>query len=196
MLWSADSAKSTIRLILFWCYYYCCLSLNLAVLPRLDNYFVSKSPREEYASYSPGLILDCSYITYLYSQINFFHNYYNYSLEFFTSHCLSKFHRSLCVSFSRRGTRLCIYNLLAWSNLNSLYISQWITLPTQSCLTLYSFCARHSVWVPHTSVCCGAFSRVWKTLSLLRSPGLFSECWSWSCCSYDGLISPADFKLY
>ena len=61
--------------------------------------------------------------------------------------CMSKSHRSLCVSFSRTGAGLCIYHLLAWSNLNFLHISQWITLPTQSCQALYSFCADllHSV---------------------------------------------------
>ena len=55
--------------------------------------------------------------------------------------CMSKSHRSLCVSFSRTSARLWIYHLLVWSNLNFLHISQWITLPTQSCLVLYSFCA-------------------------------------------------------
>ena len=55
--------------------------------------------------------------------------------------CLLKSHRSLCVSFSRTGAGLCIYHLLVWSNLNFLHISQWITLPTQSCLALYSFCS-------------------------------------------------------
>ena len=55
--------------------------------------------------------------------------------------CMSKFHRSLCVLFSRTGAGLCIYHLLEESNLNFLHISQWITLPTQSCLVLYSFCA-------------------------------------------------------
>ena len=54
--------------------------------------------------------------------------------------CISKSHRSLCVSFSRTGAGLCIYHLLAWSDLNFLHISQWITLPTQLCLALYSFC--------------------------------------------------------
>ena len=44
--------------------------------------------------------------------------------------CMLKSHRSLCVSFSRTGTGLCIYHLLAWSNLNFLHISQWLTLPT------------------------------------------------------------------
>ena len=34
-----------------------------------------------------------------------------------------------------------MYHLLAWSNLNFLHISQWIPLPTQSCLALYCFCA-------------------------------------------------------
>ena len=45
--------------------------------------------------------------------------------------CMSKFHRSLCVSFSRTGAGLCIYRLFVWSNLNFLHISQWITLVTQ-----------------------------------------------------------------
>ena len=45
--------------------------------------------------------------------------------------CMSKSHRSLCVSFSRTGAGLCIYNLLVWSNLNFLHISQRITLPSR-----------------------------------------------------------------
>ena len=65
--------------------------------------------------------------------------------------CISKSHGSLCVSFSRTGAALSIYHLLAWSNLHFLHISQWITLPTQSCLALYSFCSNllHSliVWL-------------------------------------------------
>ena len=44
--------------------------------------------------------------------------------------CMSKSHRSLCVSFSRTGAGLCIYHLFVWSNLNFLHISQWITLLT------------------------------------------------------------------
>ena len=58
--------------------------------------------------------------------------------------CLLKSHRSLCVSFSWTRAGLRIYYLLVWSNLNFLHIScisQWITLPTQTCFTLYSFCA-------------------------------------------------------
>ena len=55
--------------------------------------------------------------------------------------CMLKFHRSLCVSFSRTGAGLYIYHLFVWSNWNFLHISQWIPLPTQSCLALYSFCA-------------------------------------------------------
>ena len=54
---------------------------------------------------------------------------------------MSKSHRSLCVLFSRTGAGLCIYHLLVWSKLNSLPVSQCITLSTQSCLVLYSFCA-------------------------------------------------------
>ena len=52
---------------------------------------------------------------------------------------MSKSHRSLCVSFSRTDVGLCIYHLLVWSNLNFLHNSLWMTLPTQSCLILYSF---------------------------------------------------------
>ena len=55
--------------------------------------------------------------------------------------CMLKSHRNLCESFSRTGAGLCIYHLFAWSNWNFLHISQWIPLPTQSCLALYSFCA-------------------------------------------------------
>ena len=54
--------------------------------------------------------------------------------------CMLKSHRNLCVSFSWTGAGLCICYLLVWSNLNFLHISQWITLPTQSCLALYSSC--------------------------------------------------------
>ena len=65
--------------------------------------------------------------------------------------CMLKSHRGLCMSFSRTGAGLCIYHLLVWSNLNFLRISQWITLPTQSCLALYSHCANllHSliIWL-------------------------------------------------
>ena len=70
--------------------------------------------------------------------------------------CILKSHRSLCESFSRTGVGLCIYHLLVWSNLNFLYISQWITLPTQSCLALYSRCANllHSliIWLMISSL--------------------------------------------
>ena len=55
--------------------------------------------------------------------------------------CMLKSHRSLCESFSRTGAGLRIYHLFVWSNWSFLHISQWITLPTQSCLALYSFCA-------------------------------------------------------
>ena len=54
----------------------------------------------------------------------------------------SKSHWSLYVFFfSRKGAGLCIYHLFVRSDLNFLQFSQWIPLPTQSCLFLYSFCA-------------------------------------------------------
>ena len=65
--------------------------------------------------------------------------------------CMLKSHRSLCVGFSWTSAGLCIYHLLIWSNLNFLHISQWITLPTKSCLALYSRCVNllHSliIWL-------------------------------------------------
>ena len=62
----------------------------------------------------------------------------------------------LYVKVSRTDARLCIYHLFVWSNLNFLHISQWITLPTQSCLFLYFFSANllHSliVWLMVSSL--------------------------------------------
>ena len=48
---------------------------------------------------------------------------------------------SVCISFSMIYSGLSIYHLFVWSNFNFLHNSQWITLPTQSCLILHSFCA-------------------------------------------------------
>ena len=56
------------------------------------------------------------------------------------SGCTSKFHRSLCILFSRKDFGLIIYYLFVWSNFNFLHNSQWINLPTQLCQVLYSFC--------------------------------------------------------
>ena len=54
---------------------------------------------------------------------------------------MSKSHRNLCESFSRTVAGLCIYHLIFCSYLNFLHISQWITLPTLSCLVLCTFWA-------------------------------------------------------
>ena len=93
-----------------------------------------------------------------------------------------KSHRSLCESFSRTGAGLCIYHLFVWSNWNFLHISQWITLPTQSCLALYSFGANllHSLimWLivsslsPHSLhllLCCvlSILTLIWLVLITL-----------------------------
>ena len=70
--------------------------------------------------------------------------------------CMLKSHRSLCMAFSRTGVGLCIYHLLVWPNLSFLQISQWIILPTQSCLALYSLYASllHSliIWLMVSSL--------------------------------------------
>ena len=72
-----------------------------------------------------------------------------YLAEIWWSVCILKSQRSLCVSFSRTDSGLCMYHLFVWSNFNFLHNSQWITLPTQSCL-VFSFCANllHSfIWL-------------------------------------------------
>ena len=70
--------------------------------------------------------------------------------------CILKSHLSLWLSFSRTDAGLGIYYLFVWANFNFLHISQWITLPTQSCLALYSFCANllHSLimWLKVSSL--------------------------------------------
>ena len=98
--------------------------------------------------------------------------------------------------------------MFVWPNFNFLHISQWITLPTQSCLLLYSFCAnlRHllSKWLmvpslsPHSlhllfccvlsilaliglvlpALFCAAIRR--DSVSLLKFPFL-SHVQVWSC---------------
>ena len=102
--------------------------------------------------------------------------------EIWWSVWMSKSHRSLCVLFSRTDARLWIYHLLVWSNLNFLHIPQCITLQTQSCLVLYSFCANllHSLimWLlvsslsPHSLYllfCCvlSILALIWLVLTAL-----------------------------
>ena len=104
--------------------------------------------------------------------------------------CILKSHRSLCELFSRTGAGLCIYHLFVWSNWNFPHISQWITLPTQSCLALYSFCANllHSLimWLivsslsPHSQhllFCCvlSIFALIWLVLMALSCAAIWSD---------------------
>ena len=96
--------------------------------------------------------------------------------------CMLESQRSLWESFSWTGAGLCLYHLIVWSNLNFLHISQWITLPTQSCLVLYSFCANllhsHIMWLivlslsPHSRLllfCCvlSILALIWLVLIAL-----------------------------
>ena len=74
--------------------------------------------------------------------------------------CMSKSQRSLWVSFSWTDSGWCIYHLFVCSNFSFLLNSQWITLPTQLCLLLYSFCANLSCISPHNLYllfCCVLF---------------------------------------
>ena len=128
--------------------------------------------------------------------------------------CMLKSHRSLCESFSTTGAGLCIYHLLVWLNLHFLHISQWITLPTQPFLALYSLCANllhslimwlmisslspHSlhllfcwvlsilalIWLVLTALSCAAIRR--DSVSLLLLLSLFNKnCYS----------KPYDYKI-
>ena len=54
---------------------------------------------------------------------------------------ISMSQRILCILFYRTYSGLCISHLSVWSSFNLLHNSQRITLPTESCLLLYSFCA-------------------------------------------------------
>ena len=103
---------------------------------------------------------------------------------------LLKTHTSLCVSFSRTGAGLCIYPLFVWSNWNFLHISQWIILPTQSYLTLFSFWANllHSliVWLIvsslsphglHLQFCCvlSILALIWLVLMALSCVAIWRD---------------------
>ena len=65
--------------------------------------------------------------------------------------CLLKSQRILSLSYSRTNSGLCIYYLSVWSSSCLLHNSQWVTIPTHSCLLLYFFYAKllHSfiMWV-------------------------------------------------
>ena len=109
--------------------------------------------------------------------------------------CMSKFHGSLSVSFSRRGAGLHRYHLFVRSKLNFLHISQWITLPTQACLILYSFCANllhsHIMWLivsslsphsPHLLFCwvLSILAFIWLVLTPLFCAAIWRD--------YDSLL--------
>ena len=115
--------------------------------------------------------------------------------------CMSKSHRSLCALFSRTSAGLCIYHWFVWSNLNFFHISQLITLPTQSCLVLYSFCANllHSLimllmvsplWTLslHLLFCCVLFilALIWLVLTVLFCVAIY--CYYYYFESFERLL--------
>ena len=86
---------------------------------------------------------------------------------------MSKSHRSLCVSFSRTDSGLCIYHLFVWSNLNFLHNSQWITLPAQSCQVytlsvliccIHLLCDRWICLYHHITYICCFVALIWLVL--------------------------------
>ena len=100
-------------------------------------------------------------------------------IKWFTG--ISKSKKSLCMLFSRKDSGLCIYHLFVWSNFNFLPNCQWLTLSTQSCLVLYSFCAnlRHSliIWL------------IFPSLSSYNLYLLFFLSFIYSCFDMVGLMA-------
>ena len=91
-----------------------------------------------------------------------------FSLTITKSGCLlSKSQRILCILFSRMDSRLCIYHLFMWSNLNFWHSSQLITFLTQSCLLSNSL---HAIML-HSLI-------MWLTISSLSPYNLhLLFCW-------------------
>ena len=112
--------------------------------------------------------------------------------------CMSKSHRSLCVSFSRTGAGLCIYHLLVIS-VSCSYpsgspwrpsrVSPYISSVLIFCIHLscdWSFCLCFTIIIIiivycfrvfHISISWWFFTEVWVTASLLKSPGIVSVFW-------------------
>ena len=86
-------------------------------------------------SFSNPLICPGTYLNF-----HFLSNYAAVSRES-KVHNSAKSKMSLYVSFSRTDSGSCTNHLFPWSNFSFLHSSQCITLPTQSCLVLYCFCA-------------------------------------------------------
>ena len=66
ILWSAETAKSTIWQVLFSCW----ILLGLVNQPRLGDAFITPNPRDVCVSHSSERILDCAYTICSYDQIS------------------------------------------------------------------------------------------------------------------------------
>ena len=101
--------------------------------------------------------------------------------------CISNPYKSLCVSFSTTGAGLCIYHLLAWSNLNlhvALYsfcasllhsLMMRLMVPSLSLHSLYLLCCcilsiLALIWLALTALFCAAIRR--DSVSFLKFPFL------------------------
>ena len=105
--------------------------------------------------------------------------------------CLSKSQRSLCVSFSGTDVGLCIYHLFVWSNWNFLHNFQWITLPAQSCLVLYSFgtdlLQSLIIWLMVSSLLPHLFRLYYRICRFVASNLilLWYDCFLWRCIEFN-----------
>ena len=112
------------------------------------NFFNSRA-RSRYLSF---FLLSFSFLCSQPVQLSSQFCYFSFFLVLIRwSVCMSKSHKSLCVSFSRTDAGLCIYHY------NNYYYS------------LRCF---------PTSVSWRSLTEVWVTTSLLKSPGLFSVFWA------------------
>ena len=75
----------------------------------------------------------------IYSKFFFYYTWFVFLDRIIWSVCMSGSQIIVCLK-TRTDSRLCVYHLIAWSNLNILHNSHWITFSTQLCLVLYYFC--------------------------------------------------------
>ena len=107
-------------------YIYRMLLIGLPIKQKSGGAFTPPRQVQHKATISIGWPIKCGPWVFF---LSFFFDY-----DSRWSVCISKCQRSLCVSFSRRESGLCIYHLYVWSNFNFLHNSQWITLAIQRCL--------------------------------------------------------------
>ena len=93
--------------------------------------------------------------------------------------CTSKSHRSLCVSFSRTGAKLCIIPFVGMVKFKFLvpFSVDHLANPIVSRLYYYYYYYYCCLQVFDTSVSWWSFTEVWIITSVFKSPGFFLVFW-------------------